>query len=71
MRNYGQSFSENLKALRLQKGLKQTDMANKLEISIMQYQRYEHAQSFPRFNDLIALADFFEVSLDYLVGRGK
>ena len=33
------------------------------------YQRYEYGEREPSFQKLIALADYFDVSLDYLVGR--
>ena len=33
------------------------------------YQRYEYGDRSPAFEQLIALADYFDVSLDYLVGR--
>ena len=64
-------FSQRLKDLRIKKSLKQTEMATFLHITVTQYQRYEYGKSFPRFIDRIALADFFDVSLDYLVGREK
>lgn len=62
-------FNEQLKQLRVAAKLKQSDMATMLGITIKQYQRYEYGTSFPRFADLIALADYFNVSLDYLCGR--
>lgn len=63
------AFSGRLKELRLAANIQQVDMAKMLNISFMQYYRYEHGKSFPRFADLIALADYFDVSLDYLCGR--
>ncbi|MGM0137639.1 hypothetical protein IGI65_000041 [Enterococcus sp. DIV0755b] len=62
-------LSENLAKLRKEQGLKQTDMALFLKINNRQYQRYESGDSEPKLDTLIALADYFEVSLDYLVGR--
>lgn len=35
----------------------------------MAYQRYEYGTREPAYQKLIALADFFDVSLDYLTGR--
>ena len=63
------AFSVRLKELRLKANLQQTEMAQMLGVSFMQYYRYEHGKSFPRYADLIALADYFGVSLDYLCGR--
>lgn len=62
-------FAVRLKALRVEANLTQPAMAEMLGITIKQYQRYEYSKSFPRFADLIALADYFNVSLDYLCGR--
>ena len=38
-------------------------------MSMLGYQRYEYGEREPSFQKLIALADYFDVSLDYLVGR--
>ena len=65
------SFGSKLKLLREQKGLTQVEMANLLNISEQAYQRYEYDKSHPTFKKLIFIADFFEVSLDYLTDRCK
>ena len=65
------NFGKQLKGLRNQKGLKQTDMATLLGITVRAYQNYELAAREPSLSVLIALADFFDVSLDYLVGRER
>ena len=63
-------FSKRLKELRLSHNLKQTDMAKLLEINERNYQRYEgNNPSLPKINNLIILADYFNVSIDYLLGR--
>ena len=62
-------FSERLKMLRLEKNLKQTDMADFLQCTKQHYQRIEYGKINIPALDLVALADFFGVSLDYLVGR--
>lgn len=59
----------NLKYLRQQKGFTQLYMANLLNITPQQYQRYESGKSSPRLDDACKLADYFNVSLDYLLGR--
>ena len=43
-------------------------MALFLKLNNRQYQRYESGDSEPKLDTLIALADYFDVSLDYLVG---
>ena len=62
-------FCERLKLLRNERGLKQREMAEQLGLAMSSYQCYEYASRYPEFNGLIAIADFFDVSLDYLVGR--
>lgn len=44
-------------------------MAAVLGIKERSYQCYEYRERYPDFPGLIAIADFFDVSLDYLVGR--
>ncbi|MGI5905210.1 MAG: helix-turn-helix domain-containing protein [Candidatus Pararuminococcus gallinarum] len=63
------SFSERLKELRKSKKINQTILANAVNLNIKQIQRYEGGSNEPTLSVLIALADFFDVSLDYLVGR--
>ena len=60
-----------LKELRQSRGLKQTDMAEIMGIVPRQYQRYERGEGEPSLAGWIFLADFFDVSLDYLVGRSN
>jgi transcriptional regulator with XRE-family HTH domain len=62
-------FAERLKALRKEKNLKQIDMAQMLDVTDRHYQRMEYGKVNVPALSLIALADFFNVSLDYLVGR--
>ena len=44
------------------------DLYTAIHVAPIVYQRYEYGHS-PAFEQLIALADYFDVSLDYLVGR--
>ncbi len=62
-------FSQRLKELRLESGKTQKDMAEFLGIIVRGYQRYEYGEGYPEIPGLIALADFFDVSTDYLLGR--
>lgn len=63
------NFSLRLKSLRKGKNIKQIDMANFLNCTEQHYQRIEYGKVNIPFLTLISLADFFDVSLDYLVGR--
>ena len=63
------SFPDKLKQLRSQKKVKQSDVSALLSISTRNYQRYEYGLNEPNIDGLILLADYFDVSLDYLVGR--
>lgn len=63
------TFGERLKSLRINKNLTQKQMANEFHITERAYQRYEGDTSTPHYETLISLADYFNVSIDYLVGR--
>ena len=58
-----------LKSLREEKKLRQSDLADFLEISQQAYQRYENGTSEPNGDGFVKLADFYNVSTDYLLGR--
>lgn len=60
---------EIIRALRKEKKEKQIQTAEAVGLTVRQYQRYEAGQQKPSFDNLCALADHFEVSLDYLAGR--
>ena len=62
------TFGERIKELRQQKGLTQRQMADTFGITERNYQRYEATDS-PSNDTLLKLADFFEVTTDYLLGR--
>lgn len=64
-------FSERIKRLRKNKGLKQQELAEILGIKRNTYSDWENGKTEPRFDNLVKLADFFNVSLDWLFGRDK
>lgn len=64
-----QQLAAQFKKVRKEKGLTQKQVADALGITEQSYQRYEYGKIVPSALVLIALADYFEVSLDYLVGR--
>ncbi|MDG4965498.1 helix-turn-helix domain-containing protein [Lactococcus lactis] len=62
-------FAERLKELRKGKGLTQQKVADSLNISQPNYRRWESGERSPSVETLIMLADYFDVSIDYLLGR--
>ena len=60
---------KNLILLRESKKLRQEDVAKMLGISRQAYCTYENDRHQAGYDTLIKLADFFEVSIDYLLGR--
>ena len=62
-------FGKHLKQLRLSRDITQKQLAENIGASERGIQNYELNQRKPTFDMLIALADYFDVSLDYLVGR--
>lgn len=65
-----EEFSKRLEQLRLRKGLTKKDMVDRLKLpSISSYANWEYAQREPDYNTLVKLANFHDVSIDYLLGR--
>ena len=62
-------FHERLKQIRKSRNVTQSQVSAMLEISTRNYQSFEYGECKPSFDTLIALAEYFDVSLDYLVGR--
>ena len=62
-------LAEALKRFRKQQKVTQKKAAEVSGVSERVYQSYEYGKVIPTVTVLIALADFYEVSLDYLVGR--
>ena len=64
-----ENFSSRLKAIRTERRVYQREVAEALGISVRAYQTYESGECEPSIANLIALADYFQVSTDYLLGR--
>lgn len=62
-------FNIRLKQLRIEKELLQKDVAAKINITTSAYGFYEQGKRMPDAEILIELADFFDVSIDYLLGK--
>lgn len=65
--NYGQYFKE----FRKEKKLSQRELAAATGISQQAISFWEQNKRTPNMDDCIILADFYEISLDELVGREK
>lgn len=63
------TFSKRLVLLRKNKGLTQKQIASEFSLSPYGYQRYEYGEREPAISVATKMAEFFGVSLDYLVGR--
>ena len=58
-----------LKKLRKEKGISQLKLALDLNMSQNTISRYETGEREPGICELVKIADYFDVSIDYLVGR--
>lgn len=61
-------LAERLYMLRKERNLTQEDAAKELGISMKSYCRYEKNEREPTAPVLVQMAQFYKVSLDYLVG---
>lgn len=62
-------FSEHLKELRKINGLSQMELSLKTGLSQSAIAKWELKKTEPTATNLIILADFFDESVDYLLGR--
>ena len=62
-------FGKKLKELRLEKKINQSELGEKIGISPSTVGMYERDQRFPDKDIRGKIADYFEVSVDYLLGR--
>ena len=62
-------FADRLKECRKKTNKTQRDVAVDLRISDRGYQNYETGEREPKIEMLNKLADYFDVSIDYLTGR--
>lgn len=63
------NLATRLRELRINKGMTQRELANKTNVTYGAIGLYETGKRFPRREQLEELADFFNVSIDYLTGR--
>ena len=62
-------FSEHLRDLRLKHGMTQEEVGKIIGVKRYAVYSYEKGRACPEMKGLVALADYFEVSMDYLAGR--
>ena len=62
-------FSSRIKALRKEKKKTQNDLATYLNVRRSTYGEYERGIITPPYDKIKAIADYFEVSVDYLMGN--
>lgn len=60
-------FNEKLLELRKKKGLSQEELGRELNVSRQTISKWESGQSYPDFEKLVLLSDFFELTLDELM----
>lgn len=64
-------LAKRLRFLREQRNLTQADVAKEIGIATFTYQRYEYGEREPSAPLIVAIADFYGVSTDYLLGRSE
>lgn len=62
-------FAQRLKALRKEKGLKQSELAQELKVTQRKISYWEIGQLEPDLLTLWKISDYFQVSIDYLIGK--
>ena len=63
------NFADRLKECRKNIGKTQREVATDLNITESGYQKFELSKNEPKMGTLNKMADYFDVSLDYLTGR--
>lgn len=64
------SLGSTIKKLREQNNINQKDFAKKMNVSNVVLSRYESDERKPDYDTLQRIADYFNVTTDYLLGRG-
>ena len=60
---------ERLLNLRLERNLSQKSLVNQMGLALNPYVRYERGEREPTASVLVRIADFYNVTTDYLLGR--
>ena len=62
------SFADKLRKLRKEQHLTQAEFAKRVGLTTRGYQDMELG-TLPRYNSLLCIAEYYDVSLDWLTGR--
>ena len=62
-------FCQKLLLLRTERSVAQGAVAQSCGMTLRQYHRFERGEQKPGFDNLRRLADYFDVSVDWLMGR--
>lgn len=62
------NFGERLRALRLEKGIGQVQLAKEFDVGKSIVSLWELGKCEPTLSKLVAIAKYFDVSIDYLAG---
>lgn len=63
-----ETFAERLKSLRIEKGIGQNKLADDLDLSNASISYWENCKQEPTVGAIYKLANYFDVSSDYLIG---
>lgn len=69
--NNNLSFQDTLKKLLKENKMSPEKLMNALQMSEANYYRWQKGKTKPAMNSLIAIAKYFDVSIDYLIGNCK
>ena len=62
-------FAERIREIRIEHGLTQEEDGKIIGVKRYAVYSYEKGRACPEMKGLVALADYFDVSMDYLAGR--
>ena len=65
------TLNENIKRLRLSRGLNQVEFAKAMGVSKQCVSNWENDNVMPSIEMLLKIADFFHVTTDYVLGRNE
>ncbi|MBQ7370195.1 MAG: helix-turn-helix transcriptional regulator [Clostridia bacterium] len=63
------SFKERLRELRHERNITQSELGKLVNTSKMAISHWEKGHSEPSISQLLSLSEYFEVSVDYLIGK--